>query len=296
MTRMTTRTREAVAAALAGSNGFSIISNEKLLQLYATMVKCRMIAERARILLEQNNLISNFDAVAGQEAVAVGVTLDLLKEDSVAFSQNGVVFNFIKGISLEMIFGALPSYAAQPNFDAQLKRATGVALENKRKANGRVTVVFCGSGSASPEFWHDALSLADARQLPILFVCQNNFSAGPLRHKKRSGVAETALKEEACSFPAIAVDGNDVVAVYRVATESIAHARRGNGPTLIECKVERSKSHDPIRKMEAYLMRKGLFGKEMKIEIAAGFTRQMDAAAKAVETSRFPGKIELSSH
>jgi hypothetical protein len=48
--------------------------------------------------------------------------------------------------------------------------------------------------------------------------------------------------------------------------------------------------------MEAYLMRKGLFGKEMKIEIAAGFTRQMDAAAKVVETSHFPGKIELSSH
>jgi TPP-dependent pyruvate/acetoin dehydrogenase alpha subunit len=108
-----------------------------------------------------------------------------------------------------------------------------------------------------------------------------------LRHNKRTGAAETALKVDARGFPAIAVDGNDVVAVYRVATESIAHARRGNGPTLIECMVERSKSHDPIRKMEAYLMRRGLFSKGMKVEIADRFTRQLDAAAKAVESSHF---------
>jgi TPP-dependent pyruvate/acetoin dehydrogenase alpha subunit len=178
---MTTRTREAVAAALAGSRGFSLISDEKLLQLYATMVKCRMIAERARALHELNSLLSSFDAAVGQEAVEVGVAIDLLAEDSVVSSQNGVLVNFVRGIPLEKIFGALFSCAVQPNLDAQLKLATGVALENKRKKNGRLTVVFRGNGSGSPGFWHDALSLAGAQQLPILFVCQNNFVNTPGR-------------------------------------------------------------------------------------------------------------------
>jgi pyruvate dehydrogenase E1 component alpha subunit len=84
------------------------------------------------------------------------------------------------------------------------------------------------------------------------------------------------------------VDGNDVVAVYRVATESIAHARKGNGPTLIECMIERSKAHDPIRKMERYLKRKGLFSREMKFEVINGFTKHLDASIKAVRRSPFP--------
>jgi TPP-dependent pyruvate/acetoin dehydrogenase alpha subunit len=65
-----------------------------------------------------------------------------------------------------------------------------------------------------------------------------------------------------------------------VATEAIAHARRGNGPTFIECKGERSKAHDPILNMEMYLKRKGLFSKKTKLEIAAGFTEILDAASR----------------
>jgi pyruvate dehydrogenase E1 component alpha subunit len=281
---MTIRTQEAIAAALAGSNGFLLISNEKLLQLYAIMVKCRMIAERAHVLLEQNSIVSNFDATIGQEAVAVGVAIDLLPEDTIAPSQRNVIVDYIKGISLEKIFGALLARAARPNLDARLNSAIGAALDNRTKKNGRVAVAFCGDDSPSLGFWHDALCVASAQQLPILFVCQNNFMAGPPHHKKHTSVAEIALTVDACRFPTIAVDGNDVVAVYRVATESIIHARKGNCPTLIECKIERSKAHDPILKMERYLKRKGLFIREMKLEVTAGFTRQLDAAIEAVRT------------
>jgi TPP-dependent pyruvate/acetoin dehydrogenase alpha subunit len=285
---MTTKTKEAVAAALAGSNGFSLISNEKLLQLYATMVKCRMIAEQAQVLLGQNSLISNFDATVSQEALAVGIALDLLPEDTIAPSQRDVIVDYIKGIPLEKIFGTLLARAAPPNLDAQLNFVLGAALGNKMKKNGGIAVAFCGDGSASRSLWHDALCIAGAQQLPILFVCQNNPLTGPARHQKQTSIEGIALKAETCGFPALAVDGNDVVAVYRVATESIAHARKGNGPTLIECKVKRSKAHDPIRKMETYLMRKGLFNREMKLEVITDFTKHLDAAIEAVRRSPFP--------
>jgi pyruvate dehydrogenase E1 component alpha subunit len=84
------------------------------------------------------------------------------------------------------------------------------------------------------------------------------------------------------------VDGNDVVAVYRVATEAIVHARKGNGPTLIECRFDRSEAHDPILKMEAYLLRKGLFSEELKIEATAGFTSELAAIESAAMPSNCP--------
>jgi TPP-dependent pyruvate/acetoin dehydrogenase alpha subunit len=266
-----------VAAALAGSNGFVLISDEKLLQLYATMLQCRMIAERARVLLEQNSLLSDSDAAVGQEAVAVGAALDLLAKDTVAFSQNDAVVNFIKGTPLEMIFRTLLERAGQPKLDAQLSLAVGAALNNKKKKNGRIAVAFCGDDSASRVFLHDAMCVAGDQQLPVLFVCQNSFLARPPHHKLHTSIEEITLQAEACGFPAIAVDGNDVVAVYRVATES-----------LIECKISRAKTHDPIRKMERYLKRKGLFSTERMLEVTAGFSKQLDAAIEAARTSTLP--------
>jgi len=285
---MTTRTNETVTAALAGSNGFVLISDEKLFQLYATMLQCRMIAERARVLLEQNSLLSDSDAAVGQEAVAVGAALDLLAKDTVAFSQNDAVVNFIKGTPLEMIFRTLLERAGQPKLDAQLSLAVGAALNNKKKKNGRIAVAFCDDDPASRGVLHDAMRVAGDQQLPVLFVCQNSFLAKPPHHELQTGIEEIALQAEACGFPAIAVDGNDVVAVYRVATESMAHARKGNGPTLIECKISRAKTHDPIRKMERYLKRKGLFSTERMLEVTAGFSKQLDAAIEAARTSTLP--------
>jgi TPP-dependent pyruvate/acetoin dehydrogenase alpha subunit len=277
---MTTRTKEQSAAATTGNHNFSLISNEKLLQLYATMVKCRMITERARVLIEQNKLTGNEDATVGAEsrleAAAVGVAIDLLPEDTVAPSHRDFIVNFIKGLPLDKIFGPVFARATRPGFAAQINLATSKALANKAKKNGRIAVAFPGDGSNSPSLWHEALALASVQQLPILFVCQNMLPADPLRRKKQTGVEKIAA--QACGFPAITVDGNDVVAVYRVATEAIAHARKGNGPTLIECKTGRSTARDPIVNMETYLTRKGLFSEKMKLEVAASFTRELDAA------------------
>jgi TPP-dependent pyruvate/acetoin dehydrogenase alpha subunit len=69
------------------------------------------------------------------------------------------------------------------------------------------------------------------------------------------------LKKKGYAFPSISVDGNDVVAVFRVASEAIAHARKGHGPTLIECPLENS--GDPIQNMEKYLIRKGLVDEQL---------------------------------
>jgi pyruvate dehydrogenase E1 component alpha subunit len=119
---------------------------------------------------------------------------------------------------------------------------------------------------------------AGKRNLPILLICQSGSQA-----------EEVSPQAQAFGFPGVIVDGDDAIAVYRVATEAIAHARRGSGPTLIECRpwvLSGQKSSgslqtsNPILKMEQYLTRKGLFDKKFKSRVTAAFRRELDDAMK----------------
>jgi TPP-dependent pyruvate/acetoin dehydrogenase alpha subunit len=323
-----------VAETPAGKGGFSLISNEKLIQLYTTMVKCRMLEERARVLFKQSKFTGNYYAAVGQEAAAVGVAIDLLPEDTIGPSHRDFIVNFIKGAPLDKMFCQLYARATSPDkgrsspahmgyaplnvitpsstIAAQLNIATGVALANKMKKNGKIAVAFSGDGSTSLGFWHEALNFAGVQDLPIVFVCQNNLWAESVPLKLQTKVEDIALKAQAYGFPGITVDGNDVVAVYRVASESIARARQGRGPTLIECKtyrwyghseidpakyrdpeeVEKWKARDPILKMEKYLTGKGLFSAEMKQKVVDEFNQELDAAIEVAEKSPYPEGVE----
>ena len=270
-----TKTKEQSDVALAGKPGFSIISNEKLLQLYAAMVKCRALEERVQILFPRSKLTGKRGAVS-QEAVAVGVALDLLPEDTVAASPGNLIVNLIwneiQGEPLDKLFARLNARATRPSPAAQFKLATLAAQANKAAKNGKIALAFSSNGSGfSPE----ALKAAGDRQLPIFFVRQTRLPAKPPRGKKQAGATEIS------GIPVIPVDGNDVVAVYRVATEAITHARKGNGPTLIDCIFEPSEARDPLLRTESYLTRKGLFSEEGKRQVAAAFKRELDDAVEA---------------
>lgn len=319
-------------------SGFSLISNDKLIQLYATMVKCRMLEERARVLFKQSKFTGNYYAAVGQEASVVGVAMDLEPEDTIGPSHRDFITNFIKGAPLEKMFCQLYARATSPDkgrsspahmgyaplnvitpsstIAAQLNIATGVALANKMKKNGKIAVAFSGDGSTSLGFWHEALNFAGVQNLPILFVCQNNLWAESVPLKLQTKVEDISVKAQAYGIPGITVDGNDVVAVYRVAHEAIARARQGRGPTLIECKtyrwyghseidpakyrdpeeVERWKAKDPILNMEKYLTRKGLFTTESKQKIAESFNKELDAAIEFAEKSPYPEGVEALDH
>jgi TPP-dependent pyruvate/acetoin dehydrogenase alpha subunit len=339
---MATKVKEPVEKAAASANGASgstgLISNEKLRQLYSTMLKCRTLEERARVLFKQSKFTGNYYAAVGQEAAAVGTAIDLRVEDTIGPSHRDFITGFIKGAPLDKMlchlyargnspdkgrsspahFGYAPLNVITPasTIAAQLNIATGVALANKMKKNDNIAVAYSGDGSTSLGFWHEALNFAGVHDLPIVFVCQNNLWAESVNLQFQTKVPDISTKAQAYGFPGITVDGNDVVAVYRVAQEAIARARRGQGPTLIECKtyrwyghseidpakyrdpeeVERWKAKDPIANMEKYLTGKGLFTAEWKQEIVDGFNKELDAAIEIAEQSALPEGVEALDH
>ncbi len=283
--------------------GFSLISGEKLTQLYAAMVKCRMLDERVRILRKEKKISGKIASAAGREAVQVGVAIDLLAGDFVSASQRDMTVNFIKCVPLEKIFRSLfaPAssklnarktsaqvcneplnvMAASSATTAQIGIAAGVALANKMQKNGKLAVAFLDETAASQESCDELLRYASAHRLPLVLVFQNS-----------RGDEEIALKAQSHGIPVLPVDRDDVVAIYRVACEAFTHARKGNGPTLIECKPyclegqkKPRKAGDPILNMRRYLTGKGLFREEFKGKIAAGFSKELDAAVAAAKRS-----------
>ena len=282
-----------VAGSLSTHNGFSLISDEKLLELYATMLKCRMLQERIHGRRATGNG-TGASAVARNENIAViaGVAIDLQLRDSLAPSPGGLVPCFVKGLPLAALLAGKTgarragraSYASfhlvSPlfRFAAQLDRTVAAVASENRGHDRRVAVLYCRDSDLSSQELQRAMGQACRRKLPILFVGQSGAD--------KDGLAPLA---HACGIPAVSVDENDAVAIYRVATEAIAHARRGSGPTVIDCRpwpvagrgrVKR-RAHDPIRSMESYLAQKGLSSKRVKLQVISDFRRELDSALGA---------------
>ncbi len=267
----------------AEKNGHPLISNEKFRQLYATMLKCRMLGERRRLLSE------NDEPAVEHEASAAGIVLDLRREDTLLSSSRDFLTPFIKGVPLKAMLspdagdknGAYPPLnILSPSTAERMNIILGIALNNKTKKNGNIAVVFLENSSAAQGVWHEALIAAGVHDLPMIFVVQNAVFTEQEPLKQRTKAKASDAEASTYTFPSIPVDGSDVVAVYRVAQESIARARQDGGPTLIECKRDSQFSHDPIRNMETYLAGRGLFDSEWKEQIAREFARELDAAVK----------------
>jgi pyruvate dehydrogenase E1 component alpha subunit len=210
--------------------GFSLISNRKLLTLYAAMVQCRRIAGSA----ENQRRRQAPGGLLGHEATAVGAAIDLRPHDTVAAAHWPI--GAIRAINPFVSIAASVSHAAR----------SARASQDGRK----VTLLFSiGKPGAS---WLKALTLAADQNLSILFVSLTSRVA--VSDSLGGGTIPT--KRRGYAFPLISVDGNDVVAVFRVASEAIAHARKGNGPTLIDSRI--TTPGDPLLNMEKYLSAKGL--------------------------------------
>jgi len=270
------------AAAVAGKNGHSLISDEKFRQLYATLLKCRLLEERLC-----SGSADYFEGAQRNIAGAVGVTLNLEREDTVVLTPHSFLTKFVKGVPLTAMpnhqhangtaRGAAFSYAAvsvltpaSPTVSAQLGFVTGAALANKLAKNQKVAVAFVEGDAAAFAGCREALELASAQKLPVLYVIEK-------RPDDPHGDFLTEISE---LFPVITVDAHDVVAVYRVAQESIARVREGGGPALIACMAYplNGAPVGAVTNMERYLTGKKLFRNRWKNEVIAEFKREMDAA------------------
>jgi pyruvate dehydrogenase E1 component alpha subunit len=186
--------------------------------------------------------------------------------------------------------------------------STGAALAMKLQKKDSVALHFFGDGASNRGDFHESLNLAGVLKLPIVYVCDNNCYAMTVAAECAMAIKDIAVRAAGYGFPGLVVDGNDVLAVYEATQEAIARARRGEGPTLIECKtyrflghsiadpqeyrtveeVESWKKKDPVKRFENYLKQRGLLDDNKVKEIDRSVSEEIEEAVQFAESSPMP--------
>jgi TPP-dependent pyruvate/acetoin dehydrogenase alpha subunit len=291
------------------------------------MLKTRLLEEQVLSLLRAGKIPGVSVPILGGEATEVGACIGLRPDDTFATTHPKLATHVVSDTPLQQVFAQLLNFekeflVANPSNDApslnvvpqtatlagQFNIAAGVALASRQLDRPNVVVALADDGLAALGFWHEAASLAARQRLPIVFIvenCARSHMNGTSVVKSDEDLRDRA---EAYGIPGITVDGNDIVAVWRVTQESIHRARSGAGPTLIECctwrwhaeadsnssgrgsklkLLQARKDHDPLRHMEHYMQKRNLWKQSWKDKLAAEYRAALsDAVAFAEKSAR----------
>src|SRR5919197_1002672 len=201
----------------------------------------------------------------GEEAVATGVCAQLRPEDAVFSTHRGHGHALAKGVAPHALIaellgratgcsqgrgGSMHLFAPEVGMMGTsgivgpcILQAAGAGYSFKLLGLDRVGVAFFGDGASNNVAFHEGLNMAAIWDLPALFVCENNMYATEVPYAYASRITDVAKRAAGYGIPGIAVDGNDVLAVFEAAGEALRRARSGGGPTLIECKTYRTRPH-----------------------------------------------------
>jgi 2-oxoisovalerate dehydrogenase E1 component len=241
------------------------LSKDTLLNLYKSMLKPRLIEEKMLILLRQGKISKWFSGI-GQEAISVGVTTALLKEEYILpmhrnlgvfttreiplfklFSQwQGKANGFTKGRDRSFHFGtqAYNIVGMISHLGPQLGIADGIALANKIKKNNQVCAVFTGEGGTSEGDFHEALNVASVWNLPVLFCVENNGYGLSTPTSEQFNCEHIADKGIGYGMESHIIDGNNIIEVYAKVSELAESVRENPRPILLEFKTFRMRGHE----------------------------------------------------
>ena len=307
-----------------------IPSKEKLLEMYRKMLEIRQFEEKVYELYGQNLVPGTIHLYVGQEAVAVGVCANLRREDYVVSTHRGHGHCIAKGADLKRVMAeilgkktgyckgkggsmhiadfSLGILGATGVVGAGIPIAVGASLSIKLRGTDQVVACFFGDGASNQGTFHEGINMAAIWKLPVLFVCENNLYAMGTRQSRVMLIENISERAAAYGIPSVTVDGNDVLAVYEAAREAVERAKRGEGPTLIECRTYRHKGHsrmdpatyrpkeeveywlkkDPIPRFKNKLLEMGILTEEEAKKIEEQVSREIEKAVKFALESPYP--------
>jgi TPP-dependent pyruvate/acetoin dehydrogenase alpha subunit len=301
------------------------------LERYGRMLTIRLFEGEMHRLFLKGEVHGTTHLSSGQEAVPVGVCSALEPNDYVTGTYRGHGHALAKGtdpepLAAEMLgraTGVCGGRAGSMNVidlehgligcfgivGGSIGAATGAALTAKRQ--GGVAAAFFGDGAANQGYFHECLNFAAVQELPMLFVCENNFYGEFTPMQKVTAGGEIAARGAAYAVASKVVDGNDVFAVHAAAREAVERARSGRGPTLLECQTYRHYGHSksdpakyrPPEEVEKWLARDPLTIAKAKLEelgasesdiqaVEEEMQARMDRAIEAALAASYPDPAE----
>jgi TPP-dependent pyruvate/acetoin dehydrogenase alpha subunit len=247
------------------------VTKEVALSLYRTMNRIRRFEESVSLLYAQGEIPGFVHLYLGEEAVAAGICHGLTPKDCVTSTHRGHGHCLAKGASMNRmmaeLFGKKTGYCrgkggsmhiadlsvgilgANGIVGGGIPATAGAAAALDYKGDKGVAVAFFGDGATNTGAFHETCNLAATWKLPLIFVCENNLFALSVPLHQHQNLSTVASRAAGYEMRARVVDGNDVLAVLGAAQEAIQFARKGMGPSFIECKTYRWRGHsegDPL--------------------------------------------------
>jgi len=311
------------------------IEKEKLVWMYRTMVRIRTFEERVGEDFAAGKIPGFVHLSSGQEANPAGVCANLRPDDYISSNHRGHGHLIAKGLKLDVmtaeVFGkktgvnkgkagsqhltdmAVGCLGAEGIQGTPVPVAVGAALSAKLRGTDQVAVAFIGDGTLNTGRFHEGLNLAAAWKLPLICYCENNIWAESTNIYDVTALTNIADRAIGYGVPGVAVDGNDVLAVYEAVHEAVGRARRGEGPTFIEGRTCRRRGHfegdthlyrtqeekdecqkqDPIPRFREKLIEMGVLTEGEADKIDQELAEEMEKAVKFAEESPFPEPDEV---
>ncbi|MBA7501227.1 Acetoin:2,6-dichlorophenolindophenol oxidoreductase subunit alpha [subsurface metagenome] len=311
------------------------IEKGKLIDMYKTMVRIRAFEERVFKEFTAGNIPGFVHLYSGEEAIATGACANLRPDDYITSTHRGhghliakggktdrmmaelygkkTGYNKGKGGSMHIADMDLGILGANGIAGAGIPIATGAALSAKLRRADQVAICFFGDGASNTSRFHEGVNLAACLNLPVVYVIENNLYAISVRISAACKIVNLADRASAYGIPGKTVDGNDVLAVYEAVREAVTRARKGEGPTLVECKTHRRHGHwagdaqsyvgkeeidewlkkDPIPRFRKKLVEMGVLTGEDADRIDWEIDEEIGKAVKFAEESPLPDPEEV---
>jgi len=308
------------------------LDRQTLLDIYWQLIRARRADERLWVLHRQGKIAFHISGI-GHEGVQVGAAFAMRRGyDYASLYYRDVAFSFALGYSPRDFYLAVFGKQGEPTSGArqmpshftgreygilsssspvasQVPQAAGAALASKLRHEDRVTVVTLGEGATSEGDFFEGMNWAGVHRLPLVCLVQNNVYAISVPVDKQMAVPNVADRAPMFGIAGAVVDGNDVLATYRVMHEAIERARSGGGATLVEAKtyrpvphssddddrtyrsrdeVEDWKRRDPIVRYQAYLREKGLLDDDAIAAVEVRAREEIDAAQAEAMAAPYP--------
>ena len=286
-------------------------ADDRLLEMYRTMVAGRRFDQQATALTKQGRL-AVYPSARGQEACQIAAAMCLGDSDWMFPTYRDSMALAARGVDHVELLGMLAGYwhcgydpakyrvAPQCTpLATQLLHATGFAYAEQKQGRDTIALAFCGDGATSEGDFHEALNFAAVFKAPVIFLVQNNGFAISVPLARQTAAPSLSHKGVGYGIGSEQVDGNDPIAMMSVMDEAVAYVRAGNGPVVVEAHTYRMDAHtnaddatryrkadevegwlarDPMVRLDAYLASRGVLNDELR----AQFNDSADADAAAL--------------
>lgn len=281
------------------------LGKELLNEMLRKMVEIRLFEEKVEELFLVKGLLAGPSHLyLGQEAVAVGALFAIEKTDPVVTTYRCHGYPIVRGESMRKIMSELfgksggncKGIGGSMHAGITVEKgviystaivgsgvpiAAGIALGQQYNNSDRVVLCFFGDGAVNTGAFHEGVNIAALWKLPVVFICENNLYAMSTRIEKSVAGPGIADKAPSYGMSAIVADGNDVLATFLATKNAADRARRGLGPTLVECRTYKSEGHGVYDKAE-YRPREEVeaWKKRDPIELFANKLQQLQLISK----------------